>query len=1114
VKETGIGKGKGGAKRAAGKKKEEEGEPSLTVPPLAQLGQEHAMLEAIMAATDVMLVYLDRDFNFVRVNAAYAATCGVGPEELVGKNHFTLYPHPENEAIFRQVRDTGEPVFYKDKPFEFPDQPKRGVTYWDWSLAPVKEEGVVRGLVFSLRETTKYKRAELALIESEARLQQEQSRLTAIMDATDVMLAFLDPDFNFVRVNPAYAAIFRLRPDELVGKNRFELLPDPEAEAIFRQVGTTDEPYFYKDKPTIFADQPEQGVTYWDWSLVPVRDAGGQLLGFVSSARETTQYKRAEMELAESEERFRSLAENSADLIFRIDLKSCITYASPALQQFGYQPEQVINEPFSKFIPPEALPRAMAEMQRLKAGEEVRLFELKLYRGDGTLADTQINATPLLRDGKVVGLQGMARDISELKRAEVELRRLNRVLKALGDSRQATILARGENEYLDQVCRIIVEDCGFRMVWVGYAEEDQARTVRPVAQAGLGRDYLKSVRMTWDDSDLGRGPTGTAIRTGRMAECRNMPADPAFAPWRAQARKHGYASSLALPLSAEGKAFGALTIYSPVPDGFSEGEIAMLVELAEDLAYGIITLREKVAREEAEAALRRNEAQLQTILNNITEGLVVADLDGNLIYWNPAAVTMHGYADASEGQRRLGELGDTFELTENGGEVVEVEDWPLARILRGESLRGYELRVRRLDCDWQRVFSYSGALARDDQGHPVLGIVVVSDVTERKIFEEALLRAKQEWERTFDAVPDLIAILDKRHRIIRANRAMAERLGMSPEECVGESCFSCVHGTCDPPGLCPHALTMRDGKQHEAELYEERMGGDFMVTTTPLFDDGGRMIGSVHVSRDITERKKAEARIRHLNEELKESVAQLEGVNQELERSNNDLQQFAYIASHDLQGPLHTVASFMQLLERRYRGRLDDKAESYINYAIEGTTYMQRLLTDLLAFSRVGGGKLNLRPVMLGEVVGRVVFNLQKAIADQRAEVVIDPALPLVAADESQMLHLLQNLIANAIKFHGEEVPRVEVFAENHQGEWHVCVRDNGIGIDPRYAERIFLIFQRLHKREDYGGTGIGLAICKKIVERHGGRIWVDSQPGQGATFCFSLPERREENVA
>ncbi len=686
--------------------------------------------------------------------------------------------------------------------------------------------------------------------------------------------------------------------------------------------------------------------------------------------------------------------------------------------------------------------------------------------------------------------------------------RLNRAMKALGDSRKATILAGTEAAYLEEICRIVVEVCGFSMVWIGYAEYDAARTVRPVAQAGLGNDYLESVRISWDDNELGRGPTGTAIRTGRMTTCRNLATEPDFVPWREEAVKRGYASSLALPLLKDGLAFGALTIYTKETDGFSEGEIELLGELAEDLAHGIVSLRERSARAEAEKALRRSEAQLHTILNNITEGLVVANLDADLFYWNPAAVAMHGFADIEEGQRRLQAFSEIFELSTVPEGLLPLAEWPLARILSGETLHGLEVRVRRLDRDWQRIFSYSGTLARDRQGKPLLAIVVISDITERKMFEEALVRAKQEWERTFDAVPDLIAILDKKHRVVRANRAMAERLNLSPEECVGTHCFACVHGSNGPPGACPHVLTMLDGREHTAELREERLGGDFLVTTTPLFDEEGEMIGSVHVSRDITERKKAEQKISSLNEELKANLFQSDELNRELERSNQDLQQFAYIVAHDLQAPLHTVASFVQLLQRRFREQLGEKGEVYTGQAIKGTKLMQRLLQDLLAFSRVGGGRLKLRPIPLGGVVDRVLLNLDKAINDHQAEIVVADHLPLVLADESQLLHLLQNLVANGLKFRGPETPRLEIFSRDGLGEWIVCVRDNGIGIDPRHSERIFQVFQRLHSRDKYEGTGIGLAICRKIVDRHGGRIWVESAPGEGATFCFSLPAR------
>jgi len=818
--------------------------------------------------------------------------------------------------------------------------------------------------------------------------------------------------------------------------------------------------------------------------------------------------RRSQLELEAARARYFDLYDLAPVGYLTLNAEGVITEANlTAATLLGVARTVLVNTPFPRYIFPEDQDSYYHFRRKFTEPGESRMVELRLRRPDDSVCFMQLQINSVhLGEYRVT-----SSDSSEHRRIEDELNREKRVLQALGDSRWAALLANNEATYLDEVCRIVVEDCGFQMVWIGYAEEDAARTVRPIAQAGLGQDYLESVRITWDDSEWGQGPTGTAIRTGRMASCRNMLTDPKFTPWRAQAIRRGYASSLVLPLLAAGRAFGALTIYSPKPEGFSAGEIALLTDLAEDLAYGILSLREKKARAEAEAALRRNEAQLQSILNNLTEGLVVADLNGDLIYWNPAAVAMYGFNDATEGQRSLKDLVDTFELTTDSGEVVPVTEWPLARILRGENLHGFELRVRRLDQVWQRAFSYSGTLTQDHQGKPVLGILIISDVTARKDFEEALIQAKQEWERTFDAVPDLISILDKDHRVVRANRATSARLGLTPEEFVGTKCFACVHGKSAPPTACPHAQTMLDGREHVAELHEERLGGDFLVTTTPLYDTAGEMIGSVHVARDITERKKAEARIHDLNSELIVGVNKLEELNKELERSNGDLQQFAYIASHDLQAPLHTVTSFLQLLERRNREQFDEKSHSYINYAVEGTLYMQRLLVDMLAFSKVGGGELKLRPLNLAELAARVVKNLQKTIADHQGEVVIDTALPVIVADETQMLHLLQNLIGNGLKFHGPEAPRVEVFAVKRAGETQICIRDNGIGIDPRFSERIFLIFQRLHNRDEYGGTGIGLAICKKIAERHGGRIWVESQPDQGATFCFSLPEGRDD---
>ena len=227
---------------------------------------------------------------------------------------------------------------------------------------------------------------------------------------------------------------------------------------------------------------------------------------------------------------------------------------------------------------------------------------------------------------------------------------------------------------------------------------------------------------------------------------------------------------------------------------------------------------------------------------------------------------------------------------------------------------------------------------------------------------------------------------------------------------------------------------------------------------------------------------------------------------QELSTANKDLQQFAYVASHDLQEPLRMVTSFVQLLAERYKGKLDKDADEFIGFAVDGATRMQALIEGLLDYSRVGTRGKEFAPTDSETALQQAEQNLKVAIEESGAEITHDP-LPTVPGDDVQLTELLQNLIANAIKFHrADEPPRIHVSAEQQHGEWVFSVKDNGIGIESRHVDRLFKVFSRLHAPDEYPGTGIGLAVCKRIVERHGGRIWVESEPGKGSTFYFTIP--------
>jgi PAS domain S-box-containing protein len=294
-------------------------------------------------------------------------------------------------------------------------------------------------------------------------------------------------------------------------------------------------------------------------------------------------------------------------------------------------------------------------------------------------------------------------------------------------------------------------------------------------------------------------------------------------------------------------------------------------------------------------------------------------------------------------------------------------------------------------------------------------------------------------------------------------------------------------------------------KKGYQEVFKEGFVSDFALEirhrngsiTTVLYnasvykDESGEVIGVFAAARDITERKKAE-------EILKSKL-------DELRRSNAELEQFAYVSSHDLQEPLRMISSYLQLLQRRYQGKIDEKADKYIYYAVDGASRMQNLINDLLEFSRVTTKAEEPEPTDSEFILNQALSNLDLYIKENKATVSYG-SLPEVMADSTQLAQVFQNLIINGIKFHGEEASIINICAVKKANEWQFSVQDNGIGIDPQYSERIFEVFKRLHNKEEYPGTGIGLAVCKKIVERHGGRIWVESELGKGSTFYFTLP--------
>jgi len=406
----------------------------------------------------------------------------------------------------------------------------------------------------------------------------------------------------------------------------------------------------------------------------------------------------------------------------------------------------------------------------------------------------------------------------------------------------------------------------------------------------------------------------------------------------------------------------------------------------------------------------------------------------------------------------------------------------------------FECRIRHPDGEIRWIFA-AGGHELNEAGEPLRISGIVQDITERKRAEQMLSASESRYRSLFENMQEGYAYCRMFYEdgqpqdftYLAVNRAFEQLTGL--RDVVGKKVSVVIPGirSADPELFAAYGRVARTGQPERFEVFVKALGMWFSIAV-----HGPEPEHFVAIFEVITERKLAE-------EKIKRTVA-------DLERSNQELEHFAYVASHDLQEPLRMVASYTQLLEQHFGGQLDDKARKYIHYAVDGAVRMQTLINDLLAYSRVGRHGKSFEPTDAHAVLGMAIRNLTAAIGEAHAVITSDD-LPTVTADASQLVLLFQNLLSNAIKFRRGEQPRIHVSARRDGREWRFAVKDNGIGIEAQYAERVFVIFQRLHTKEEYSGTGIGLAICKRIVERHGGRIWFESSPGSGTTFFFTIPE-------
>lgn len=516
------------------------------------------------------------------------------------------------------------------------------------------------------------------------------------------------------------------------------------------------------------------------------------------------------------------------------------------------------------------------------------------------------------------------------------------------------------------------------------------------------------------------------------------------------------------------------------------------------------------AREQAqsERTLRESEAQLHTIVENLDEGVIVSDLQGRLLQWNRAALKLHGYSSSDQDRRSFTELVDTFELSTLDGALLSVEQWPLARILRDKELHDLELRVHRIGSDWQRIFHYGGTLVHDANGQPLMAIVTVADITQRKRAEGMVRGSEERYRRLFESNPNPMWVYDlETLSFLAVNAAAVKHYGYSSDEFLAMT-IKDIRPAEDIPALMDDLSQENDGANSSTQWRHRKKDGaviDVEITSHELIWLGRRT--KLVLINDITERKRVEEEIRKLNAELEDRVVKRTA---DLEAANKELEAFSYSVSHDLRAPLRAVDGFSQAVLEDYGEQVPEEGRRYLKTIREGAQRMGVLIDDLLTFSRLSRLPLHKQNVDTDKLVRDSLDELDSEKQGRKIDMRISK-LPRCHGDPALLKQVWTNLFSNALKYTRKcETAIIEVGCQSDHGEDIYFVRDNGTGFEMQYAHKLFGVFQRLHRADEFEGTGVGLAIVQRVVHRHGGRVWAEAALDRGATFHFTLePENK-----